>query len=79
MGVGLLQRYKHCSTDDIPDLETEIRDQIVVYLPEYQDATVTISVENSIMKIAVSIDSTLYQFTTSDQPAEDEMSLSGLK
>lgn len=79
MGVGLFTRWKNCAVEDLPDLQLEIQKQIKVYMPLYQQAGVTVKSENSIMKISIKIDDTLYQFTTSDQPAANEISLAGLK
>lgn len=79
MGAGLLQRYKNCSTEDIPDLELEIKNQITTYLPDYQQADVKVKIENSILRLSIQIDDTLYNFTTSDNPEPNELSLTSLK
>lgn len=79
MGVGVIQRYSKCEHEDLPDLELEIRKQILVYLPMYQHAEVKVLLEDTILKLSVIIDDTLFNFTTSDDPASDEISLAGLK
>lgn len=79
MGVGLKSRWSNCAIEDLPDLSAEIKSQIIVYLPSYQQASVIVTSEDSIIRISVNIDDTLYQFTTSEQPAAEEISLAGLK
>lgn len=79
MGVGVIQRYSNCEHEDLPDLEAEIEKQILIYLPMYQHAEVKVSLENTILKLSVIIDDTLFNFTTSDNPAPDEVSLAGLR
>lgn len=79
MGIGLLQRYKNCSRDDLSDLELEIKTQILIYLPKYQQTDIKIDIINSIMRLSINIDDTLYKFTTSTEPAKDEISLVSLK
>lgn len=79
MGVGLRSRWSNCAVEDLPKLEVEIKKQIIIYMPLYQQASVIVKSENSIMRISVNIDDTLYKFTTSEKPAENEISLAGLR
>jgi hypothetical protein len=78
MGVGILSRFVNCSKDDIPDLELEIKKQIDIYLPLYQETSVKVSIENRILLLSITIDDTLYKFTTNDMPNKDETSLINL-
>jgi hypothetical protein len=40
MGIGIKSRYRYTTEDEIPNLETEIYEQISEYLPEAQGATI---------------------------------------
>jgi hypothetical protein len=40
MGIGIRSRYRYMTEDEIPNLETEISDQISEYLPEAQGAII---------------------------------------
>lgn len=78
MGVGLLQRYSNCEEEDLSDLDDEIRKQIEVFLPEYDRAEIKTKIEDRILRLEIVIDDTLFNFTTSESPASDEISLTGL-
>ena len=75
MGIDLIGRYRYCSKDDIPQLQNEIESQIETYLPGFHSLEVTPYISDSKLKIKVTIDDTLFNFTTGEEANEDEISL----
>lgn len=66
MGVGIVNRYRYADKDDLSDLQKEIDDQIAVYLPIYSAVSVSVSYQEGLIKTSISIDDTLYTFSSND-------------
>lgn len=68
MGVGLVQKYRYCTEDDIPDLEQDINDQMTTYLPLLLIDRVTVSLEdgNLVLSISSSETETNYNYSSED-------------
>lgn len=64
MGIGLIERYRYCSSDDIPTLNTEIEEQMRQFLPDFRFTKVECSTVNGSINVSIAIDDTLYSFTT---------------
>lgn len=70
MGVGLLSNYRNCDEQKAIELKEHIKDQIKVYLPEYQAVQVdTKLLAGGKLVIDITIDETLYRYET--QQADD--------
>lgn len=69
MGIGIVTRWRYSSIDEIPNLTKEIETQINTYLPKFQavEVQVTSNDFNKELLIDITIDGTLYSFTT-DSP-----------
>lgn len=73
MGVGLVSRYRYNDRKSLDKLKEDIKEQIDIYLPEFQGVDVNIRLdEHSIHKktgdeiiIEISVDGVLYAFETS--------------
>lgn len=71
MGVGLLSNYRYCDEDKALELKDHIRDQISIFLPEYQGVQVAVQLnEGGQLIIEITIDGTLYKYET-EQQTED--------
>lgn len=75
MGVDVMGRYRYCNKSDLQTLRQEIRDQIECYLMEYQSVEVEPVLSNGILKLNITIDDTIFKFTTDSNTAKDEISL----
>ena len=64
MGVGLVSRYRYSSSADMPTLNTEISEQISQFLPDFRYTNVECTVVDRSINVDISIDDTLYAFTT---------------
>lgn len=67
MGVGIVSKYRYAMEDKMDQLKEDITTQVGLYLPEFQDVTVTVAY-NKISKeinIGVSIDKYVYELTYS--------------
>lgn len=62
MGVGLVSRYRYSFTDEAYKLQSDIRQQIDTYLPQYQGADVSVTAANKSFNIKIVVDGILYQF-----------------
>lgn len=69
LGVGIATRWRYMDQEDIPNLKTEIEDQIAKYLPKFQYVDVDLEPnENSMeLDVKINIDNTLYTFKTDSQ------------
>lgn len=69
MGVGLVKNWRFGYMDNISELKLCIEKQIAEYLPQLQEVSVTVEEskkEDKEIDIAISIQNTLYSFTTSN-------------
>ena len=68
-GLGLIQNYRYCTEDDIPQLEEDINDQMTTYLPTLLIDNVSVSLEdgNLIISISSSENETTYNYSSQDQ------------
>lgn len=64
MGVGLVSRYRFSSSSDMTTLNSEISDQMKNFLPKFSYTNVSCSVKEGNIIVNISIDDTLYTFTT---------------
>ena len=77
MGVDVIGRYRFSEKDDLKTLEHEIEMQIEQYLPYYRAAEISCTKEDKYLVINITIDDTLFSFTTqSENVAKDKISLS---
>ena len=54
MGVGIRSRYRHNNEDNfLIDLKSDITNQIMTYLPELTDVTVSLTHNNQILGIII--------------------------
>lgn len=60
-GVGLVKRYRYLDSDNIPQLEQDIRDQIDRFLPYFRnvDCKITLN-QDKILFIELDIDDDVY-------------------
>lgn len=73
MGIGLVQRYRYMTEDDIPTLEEETKDQITRYLPELLIDNVSYEIDDSNLRINISSSETETNYIyTSDQFGLDQ-------
>ena len=63
------------SSNDISDLQDEIAKQIATYLPNYQNSEVECTNENGELHLKITVDDTVFSYTTSETPEEGEISL----
>ena len=63
MGVGLVQRYRYMSEDDLSILEEETKDQITRYLPELLINEVNFQIIDGELNITVSSSETKTNYT----------------
>lgn len=75
LGVDVIGRYRYCNKSHLQNLKQEIRNQIECYLMEYQLAEVEPTLENGVLKIAITIDDTIFLFTTGLETKQNEISL----
>lgn len=74
MGVGLVKRYRYSFMENISSIKLEIENQIETYLPMLQGVSVDIEPNPDIDKeiiIYITIEDTLYPFTTNDGKLSD--------
>lgn len=69
-GVGLVRRYRFSSPDDMPTLNREIDQQIRVYLPQFSYVNVECTFVEGAIHVNISIDDTLFAFTTETDAAK---------
>ena len=75
MGIDVIGRYRYCNRSDLQTLRQEVRDQIECYLREYQSVEVEPILSGGILKLNITIDDTIFKFTTDSKSAKDEISL----
>ena len=67
MGVGLVENFRYSGKDGVMELQKELEQQIATYLPRYQGANVTVSLNtDNTLTIGIQIDDILYKFETSE-------------
>jgi hypothetical protein len=68
MGVDMPGRYRFCGQDDIDDLQEEINNQIETYFPIDISLSTNVKVvwDNSVIRAHITVDNTVYPFSTSD-------------
>lgn len=72
MGVGLVSRYRYNDEDSLEQLRKDIRDQVQLYLPEFEAVDVFINLtDQKELEIDIQIDNTLYRYETSKQEDND--------
>ena len=64
MGIGLVERYRYCSADDISTLNSEIEEQMKQFLPNFRYTNVECTMVDKYIDINIAIDDTLFSFTT---------------
>lgn len=65
MGVGLVERYRYISMEDLGELKTEISKQIAKFLPSLNAVTVEVEQASSRdIKISIEVNGTLYNYET---------------
>lgn len=64
MGVGIVERYRYSSSDNMPALNSEIEQQIRIFLPNYRFTKVECTMVDGNIDVEITIDDTLYSFTT---------------
>ena len=68
MGVGV-KKYRFVTQDKIDTLCSEIQSQIQTYLPEYQNATVSVEVtKEKLLNISIAIDDAVYIYDSANSP-----------
>ena len=76
MGVDIRGRYEYSSEDEIDELNDEITQQIETYMPNYASgASVNCTSENHNLKVSINVDGTVFNFTSSDEVGDKEISL----
>lgn len=63
MGIGLINNYRFSGEEEIDDLQENISKQVSKYLTDYQTIDVKAYLEDSLLKIDITIDNMLYSFT----------------
>lgn len=68
MGIGLRSKYRYAMQDEVPNIQTNIEEQIRIYLPMYEpvDVKVSLSPDKELI-IDINIDGTLYKYETEKQ------------
>lgn len=66
MGVGLIEKWRFCDIEKLPDLEQEIHAQISTYLPSLLLNTIVVRYQKKLLVIEVHIDSGVYVFGTEE-------------
>lgn len=64
MGVGLVSRWRYCAEDQLPELQKEIYDQILVYLPELLVNNILVYYYDKYLVIQIEIMKKTYILTT---------------
>lgn len=67
MGVGLVSRYRYMYPDKLTELKNDIIDQIRIYLPEYTNVPITLTIENRQLIIEITVDDDVYKYVTVEQ------------
>lgn len=85
-GIGLRSRYRYANEDELSSLETEIQNQISIYIPDAQGAEVTCVLRKSsslgdrnILMIGIRIGEEIYAIGTDGEnvyQSEDDNNLS---
>ena len=75
MGIDAPGRFNYSTESDLEDLKMEISKQIVTYLPNYQNSTIDVTNEDGELHLRISVDDTVFSYTTSSTPSESEISL----
>ena len=66
MGIGLLSNYRFADEDKIDDLKEDLDHQLTTYLPDFQSIETKIYLEDSILRIQVTIDGILFSFEVNE-------------
>lgn len=62
-GVGLVKRYRYLNSDNIPQLENDIRDQIDRFLPYFRNVSCRLTLTNDkILYIELDLDDDTFRF-----------------
>ena len=87
-GIGLRSRYRYVNEDELSSLETEIQNQISIYIPDAQGAEVTCVLRKSsslgdrnILMIGIRIGEEIYAVGTDGEnvyQSEDDNNLSAV-
>lgn len=75
MGIDAPGRFNYSFEDDISDLQDEIAKQIATYLPNYQNSEIECTNEDGELHLKITVDDTVFSYTTSETPEEGEISL----
>lgn len=67
MGVGLVSKYRYMFPEKLPELKQNIVDQMTRYLPEYKQAPIELTMENSALYIEITVDDTVYKYVMDEQ------------
>lgn len=67
MGIGLVSKWRFCDEDQLPDLETEIYNQISIYLPSFLLNEVHVMYQKNVLIIEIYIGSSIYVFGTVEE------------
>lgn len=63
MGIGLISRYRYCSSNDIENLKNDISKQISTYLPDFQYYNVDVTMVQRQLLLSINVDNVVYNLT----------------
>lgn len=74
MGVGIVSRYRFALEDKIRQLQDDISEQIIEYLPEFTASKVTCTYDASVKSVQIDITIDEYVYQISYNPETNKLS-----